>query len=53
MTTGGFSGTRLGVMREVMAGYAERGEVHVEVYGSKTLGTAIRFAATRFFASHR
>jgi len=51
MTTGGFSGTRLGVMREVMAGYAERGEVpgivtaisrrgevHVEVYGSKTLG---------------
>lgn len=51
MTKGGLSSARLGVMREVMAGYVERrevpgivtalsrrGEVYVEVYGSKTLG---------------
>ncbi|HKO09957.1 MAG TPA: serine hydrolase domain-containing protein, partial [Alphaproteobacteria bacterium] len=51
MRSGGFSKARLGRMREVMAGYVERGEVpgvvtlvsrhgevHLEAIGMKTLG---------------
>src|SRR5689334_20900846 len=53
MSTGGLSKTRLGRMREVMAGYVERGdvpglvalvsrhgEVHVEVLGRQAVGGA-------------